>query len=337
MKILKYILLLGIVSIFASCSEDSLDSESIFKDEKTTPNALDTWLSDNYTSPFNIRFNYRYVDIESDREYNLVPAEYDKSVALAKIIKYLWLDAYVEVTANADPSFMQTYCPKVIQLIGSAAWNDDGSRILGQAEGGLKITLYEVNAIDLNNINVETMNDLWFHTMHHEFAHILHQNKLYSTDFKLITGSTYNSAGWTDYSNTDAHHLGYITNYASSEPNEDFVELVSMYVTHTEAWWQAMLADAKQAQISASAYASYANGGTKLPDNASLKTVTGQDAEGNDVTLYYLYYGGDEKIKQKFEIVTKYFINSWGFKLSDLRDIVQRRSESLDSLDLTSL
>ena len=36
----------------------------------------------NYTYPYNVDFKYRMQDIESDHKYNLVPADYDKSVAL---------------------------------------------------------------------------------------------------------------------------------------------------------------------------------------------------------------------------------------------------------------
>lgn len=348
MKLLKYILLLGVVVGCASCSDDHLETQTIFETEETTSNELDAWIVDNYTTPFNIRFNYRYEDIESDRRYNLVPADYEKSVALAKIIKFLWLDAYVEVNADANPTFMQTYCPKVIQLIGSAAWEDDGSRILGQAEGGLKITLYEVNAIDLDNISVEAMNELWFHTMHHEFSHILHQTKIYSPDFKLITGDKYNSSGWTNVEEEEARHWGFVTSYGSSEPNEDFVEIISMYLTHDQAWWEAVLAQAKQKEISEELYQQYATGQEVMPDDdASLKTetetvVTPSTEEGvedttEEITRYYLYYGGDEKILEKFAIITKYFETSWGFELPVLREIVQRRSGELGSLDLNSL
>ena len=39
-------------------------------------------------------------DIESDHKYNLVPADYDKSVALAKIIKHVWMEAYTELALS---------------------------------------------------------------------------------------------------------------------------------------------------------------------------------------------------------------------------------------------
>ena len=78
-----------------------------------------------------------------------------------------------------------------MQLIGSNEYSANQSIILGTAEGGLKIMLYGVNRLDIDNpsINVENpyadrsevpidMNYWFFHTMHHEFCHILTQQKL---------------------------------------------------------------------------------------------------------------------------------------------------------------
>ena len=58
-------------------------------------------------------------DIESDHKYNLVPADYDKAVALSKIIKHVWMDAYVEL---AGMDFLRVYVPKTFHLIGSPAY-----------------------------------------------------------------------------------------------------------------------------------------------------------------------------------------------------------------------
>ena len=56
--------------------------------------------------------------------------------------------------------------------------------MLGTAEGGKKITLYEVNSLDFENVDIEVLNEYYFKTMHHEFAHILHQKRNY--DHRLI-------------------------------------------------------------------------------------------------------------------------------------------------------
>lgn len=56
----------------------------------------------------------------------------------------------------------------MIHLIGSPAY-DNGKITLGTAEGGLKVTLYNINALNPNSVDVEMMNRWYFSTMHHEF------------------------------------------------------------------------------------------------------------------------------------------------------------------------
>lgn len=226
-----------------SCSEDDLDPNSIFGGTETgkVPNEFDTWLLDNYTTPYNIEFKYRFEDMESDDEYNLAPADYDKSIALAKFTKYLWLESYEELLG---PEFIRTYCPRLMFLVGSPAYNTQGSIVLGTAEGGLKITLYNVNNISLTSINVDQLNYWYFKTMHHEFAHILHQTKEYSTDFNEITPSNYQSTSWVNVSDQEALDMGFVSPYASSETQEDFVEIISIYVTHTAEYWDDLVGSA---------------------------------------------------------------------------------------------
>lgn len=337
MKQIQYILVLALSLGLFSCSEDNLRSESIFDSEGTTTNDFDRWLVDNYTTPYNIRFNYRYQDIEVDSRYNVLPADYDKSVATAKLVKHLWLDAYTDATKDVDPDFIHTYCPRLIQLIGSAAWEDNGSYMIGQAEGGLKVSLFDVNSLNLTNLNVNTINDKWLHTMHHEYGHILLDAKPYDKDFESVTKDTYTATGWTTYSTTDARRLGYISTYSMSKPEEDFVELLAVYLTHDQAGWEALLDRAKQTRISSSYYNSYLNGSRTMPANASLTTETITDDQGNETVYYYLYYGGDQLILEKFAYVTTYFEQTWHFSLSDLRNIILTRSASVDTLDLTSL
>lgn len=148
MKKYIYTLLFAASIVLGACSEDKLDSHSIFNTESPERDAFDTWLLLNYVVPYNIQFNYKYIDKESDNTYNLIPAEYDKCVAMAKLTKYLWIDSYNELLGEA---FIKTYCPRMIQLIGSKAYNSQGSVVLGTAEGGLKITLYNVNELNANS------------------------------------------------------------------------------------------------------------------------------------------------------------------------------------------
>lgn len=306
MKNIKLFLVLATALFAWSCSEDDLDSKSIFENETVAEqNEFDKWLVQNYVIPYNIDFKYRYDDKESDMTYNLIPADYDKSIALAKLIQHVWLDSYNEV---AGENFMKENCLRVMQLIGSKAYNEDESVTLGVAEGGIKVTLYNVNEIDVDNIDLDVLNYWFFKTMHHEFCHILNQLKEYTTDFNLVSQGKYKAADWINLKDKDAPALGFISGYASKEEGEDFAELTSIYVTSTEEAWQAQL---------------------------DLGVVPVLDNEGNPTGQYDST--GKETIEAKFDIVKEYFLTKWNIDLTTLRDVVQRRTQEIYTLDLKNL
>ena len=116
--------------------------------------------------------------------------------------------------------------------------------VLGTAEGGMKITLYNVNDINPEYIDMSVLNEYYFETMHHEFAHILHQTKNYDPSFDRITENAYIGSDWYMTRTEEAWKQGFITPYAMSESREDFVENIAMYVTNTAAYWDNMLANA---------------------------------------------------------------------------------------------
>ncbi len=239
MKHIKYIFYLIIaLTVMVSCSEDDLDDTSIFDTDIPELNDFDQWIRKNYTEPYNIQVKYKFDDKESDNTYNLSPAEYEKSVTLAKLIKHLWVDAYGELLGD---DFLKKYSPRLFHFIGSPAYNSSGSIVLGTAEGGLKVTLYNVNMIDLDDPDIEELNYWYFKTMHHEFSHILHQTKSYTTDFNLISAADYQSGSWVNISLDEALELGFISPYGSSETQEDFVELIATYVTNTPEHWNLLI------------------------------------------------------------------------------------------------
>ena len=73
--------------VFASCSDDKLSETSVFGDPITESNEFDKWIYKEYTTPYNILFKYRFEDIESSMGYYLTPADYNQSIALAKMVK----------------------------------------------------------------------------------------------------------------------------------------------------------------------------------------------------------------------------------------------------------
>ena len=297
---LSLVLSLGLFS----CSDDKLDSQSIF-DTVSIPakTEFDNWLEKNYRQTYNIDFKYNYVDNESDRAYNVIPADLDKSKALAILVKHVWLDSYAEAISE---EFVKTYVPRIIQLTGSYKWNSNGSQVLGTAEGGLKVMLYGVNELDIDNPRINTtdpyeshqvkpidMNYWFFHTMHHEFCHILTQKKEYDTSFRTISASTYHATDWINLEDKKVAKEGFVTSYAASEYNEDFAEIYATYVTNTPEGWQ------------------------KIIDQAGEN--------------------GTAILNQKLNLMKAYFKENWHLDMDKMRDVILRRSAESTTLDLRTL
>jgi len=237
MKNLIFLVTIIVVGLFSSCSKEKL-GDSIFDVSERTRNEFDLWLLSNYTYPYNIDFKYRMEDIESDRTYTLAPADIHKADTLAQIIKFVWLETYDEV---AGINFTRMYVPKVIHLIGSPAYDSQGYIILGTAEGGLKVTLYDVNRLTIDPV---ILNSRYFKTMHHEFAHILNQTKRYNPEFDKISDALYVGSSWVNVTNAQAYTNGFVTPYARSAPGEDFAELYSVFVTRNATEWSSIITQA---------------------------------------------------------------------------------------------
>ena len=233
-----------ILVLFSGCAQDELSDISVIRETQRAETPFDKWLFNNYITPYNVEYKYRMEDIESDQNYNLAPAKIEKSIQLAKIIDFLCFDVYDQETGSQ--AFIRKYFPKVIHIIGSVAYNSNGTTIGGTAENGLKITLYNVNSLDPKNIN--SLNSSFLHTIHHEFAHILNQNKPYPTDLKKVTPAGYVREAFTQVYPLPPMALakGFITPYASYSVEEDLAELVSTYITNTPDYWNRQMTTAGQ-------------------------------------------------------------------------------------------
>lgn len=306
MNKIKLLMLLAVVSLCVACDNDDPNSESIFRNESNVSDSeFDKWLTKNYTEPYNIKFNYLYNDKLTNNSYNVVPANIANSKSMAVMIKHIWLDAYVEAVGE---TFVKENTFREFQLIGSGQYFSGGSNeiTLGYAENGIRINLFRINELDVDNVyinlsnpyraNTEEPMDLnywYFHTMHHEFCHILTQKKSYSTDYQTISAGHYHSTDWNNLKDEEAALEGFVSGYASKEYNEDFAEVYAYYVTLNNTGWNRIL------------------------------TTAGST--------------GSEIILQKLDLVRSYFLDTWGIDLDELREIVLRRSNEVYDLDLKNL
>ncbi|MDO5608181.1 MAG: putative zinc-binding metallopeptidase [Capnocytophaga sp.] len=237
-KYIKDIAFGVVVILMSACSaEDKPDAgTTVIALEDDLSTKFDVFLKREYVDTYNIQFMYKMVDAESDMNYTLVPATYANSVKMANLVKYLCLEPY---NAVAPDNFLKLYFPKMIMMVGSPAYRNNGTMVLGTAEGGLKITLYNINGLNVNNLN--TLYEYYFRTIYHEFSHILHQTKDFPNDFRMITPAAYVGDSWNTISEVNARRAGFISPYSMKESNEDFVELIAYYITYTDAQWTAAL------------------------------------------------------------------------------------------------
>lgn len=271
-KIYSLIIAALTMVVISGCKEDDDFTESIFDtnvavvDQSAGTAPFDQWLYDNFVIPYNTEIQYKFNYNASKMDYQLTPAEYKKSQMLAHFVRYLFYDVYDKCGGQ---NFMRTYAPRILHFIGSAAFSPTtGTETLGYASAGVKITIINVNAMKdvtpgmtFTASDFARLNEKIFHTMHHEFSHILHQTKSYPVSFSQITPSSYDGRTWQERDSTDSHSLGFITQYGSSGPYEDFVETLSCTITDTDGRWMNMLIDATL------------NGGVKNGDKEQIYTL----------------------------------------------------------------
>ncbi|MDL2330764.1 putative zinc-binding metallopeptidase [Odoribacter sp. OttesenSCG-928-A06] len=252
-KLFLYIaILVASLVVMSSCDDDDMTSGSIYDGESTGAlSKTDQWLLDSFVGNYNIQVLYRWADMESDLTKYLTPPHEDTVIPFMKVMKKVWLDVYIEIATAPGVDggdIMKPLFPKQLMLVGSRAWNDNGSETQGMAEGGRKITITAIDHFNPKQINdVGTGNTKTFgvkgytHTLHHEFAHILNQKKDYNKDaFQAVTPEGY-TANWGNASNSKSR--GFVTNYAMAAPEEDFVEVLSKYVTMSAQEWEKAYGD----------------------------------------------------------------------------------------------
>lgn len=240
--------LFGATLLLGGCREEEKIADDLYipglGGEEYAENELDKWLYQNYTLPYNIDVVYRWDAVQaysSLSEVQLVPVEFDAVQPMMAVLRDVWFEPYIQATGNSQ-DFLKEVAPKKNVLVGSPEYQN-GSYKLGQAEGGGKILLLNVNNFDASDEN-ELKESL--HTIVHEFTHILHQTKLFDKKYQEISTGRYNS-NWTLLKDPEARRLGFITSYAMLNKDEDFAEMVSGILVFGYDWFKdTVLAEAEK-------------------------------------------------------------------------------------------
>ena len=234
-KIFILIAVVGLSCLWSSCAKEDEMGPSIFDTNPPPRTALDLWILQNLTIPYNINVDYRWKFIESDLTRNLTPPDEKMAEAFIKdILTKAWIEPYVDM---AGIDFFNRSSPKQIYLVGSTAYNSTGTRTLGTASAGRKIVMYEINEYDKRN---KYRIRQYMKTIHHEFTHIVNQTVDFDPEFELITPGAYRS-DWNNATERWCRENGFISAYSSASPTEDFAEMTAIMLTTSISEWRAKI------------------------------------------------------------------------------------------------
>ena len=332
--------LASLVMGFGSCRQVDADitSTSVLQ-PSAHRTAMDEYIEREITSPYNIQIYYRYTESEIGRNWVTSPANEYNSLQFVNVLKYLFLEPYTEVMGvNFVRRFTPQAFVLTGLLAYNPPPSNSNTR--ASTVNGIKIIFMNINSFDFpslgkyyhtldslgkvletdpsvqsdydawktwldgqNTTYLDRLKDVYLRTMYHEAAHTFHQRVEPTTDFDKITSLDYRQAdwiaGWTREKKNSLHY-GFITNYASQEPHEDFAELFGNYVIMSADEWEAKLASADV-----------------VPE--------GRTRSGRSI------------IEEKIRIIKDYMSNTWGLDMDKLRAQLQKRYPDFARQDFTTM
>jgi substrate import-associated zinc metallohydrolase lipoprotein len=187
---------------------------------------LDEFIQDRFIDEYGVAVRYKFVDRYVDQNKRVTPPKLEVVRPMLDFLTDFWVEPFSEV-ANGE-TFFRNHVPAEVIFIGSTIYNADGTVTLGTADAGARITLTEVNFIDVND------RDWIFRqlgTIYHEFAHIMHQRYNLPASWQQISPQGYTSLGsWYNLTDEEALQRGFVSPYGTSTFNEDFAEVVAFFL-----------------------------------------------------------------------------------------------------------
>lgn len=215
-------LIIGVLTMVTACYPD----EGVVSPVKTQPfseDPLDQYIQANFVDKYGVAVRYRYVDRYVDQNKRVTPPKLEVVQPMLDFLTEFWIKPFTDV-ANGT-RFFKSHVPAEVIFIGSTMYNADGTVTLGTADAGARITLTEVNFVDISN-------EAWVFrqlgTIYHEFAHIMHQRYNLPPNWQEISPQGYTSLGsWYNLTDEEALQRGFVSPYGTSTFNEDFAEVVA--------------------------------------------------------------------------------------------------------------
>lgn len=232
-----------------SCSDDK-STNYVPESKEPSVDEINVYFQENFQDKYGSAVRWQWIDKYVDINYIVAPAMRKVLIPTGEMIRRFWIEPFI-LESKKSGEFIRKHFPPEIVCVGSELRNADGTRTLGYADAGVRITLTELNYFDLSNKEWVIQQ---LHTMHHEFSHIIHQTYKMPNGFNKITENNYTGQAWKDiYANAQneligkgiespkeaevdsvaqnmAIQRGMLTPYGTSSEFEDFAEVVSLYL-----------------------------------------------------------------------------------------------------------
>lgn len=256
---------------------------------------LDHYIQLAFAKKYNVDIAYRYDDKVTDRRYLLAPVKESKALEYLNLIDYMFFQVYA---ASTPEGYLQTHTIKYLNLFGSSGYAID-RRMAGAAPQGM-IWIYNIN--ELNTQYTKDVRENYISTLFHESAHTLHEERAYPPEFDKLSSLEYQKQDAFSYwwrTGKNAGYAGFVSDYASTDADEDFAELFAYYVLDSDSEWAERL----------------------------------KSAEGKNRTD--AKYTGREIIEKKVAIMKAYLHSEYSADLDKIRAEAQKRLPKVATMDFT--
>ena len=256
---------------------------------------LDRYIQQAFAKKYNVDIAYRYDDKVTDRRYLLAPVKEEKALEYLNLIDYMFFQVY---EASTPEGYLQTHTIKYLNLFGSSGYAID-RRMAGAAPQGM-IWIYNIN--ELNTQYTGTVRADYISVLFHESAHTLHEERAYPPEFDKLSALEYQKQDAFSYwwrTGQNASYAGFVSDYASTDADEDFAELFAYYILDSDSEWADRLKGAEGKNRS--------------------------DAK----------YTGREIIEKKVAIMMEYLRSEYSADLDKIRAEAQKRLPLVSSMDFT--
>ena len=256
---------------------------------------LDHYIQLAFAKKYNVDIAYRYDDKVTDRRYLLAPIKESKALEYLNLIDYMFFQVYA---ASTPEGYLQTHTIKYLNLFGSSGYAID-RRMAGAAPQGM-IWIYNIN--ELNTQYTKDVRENYISTLFHESAHTLHEECAYPPEFDKLSSLEYQKQDAFSYwwrTGKNAGYAGFVSDYASTDADEDFAELFAYYVLDSDSEWAERL----------------------------------KAAEGKNRTD--AKYTGREIIEKKVAIMKAYLHSEYSADLDKIRAEAQKRLPKVATMDFT--